>query len=67
MTSAYFVSPRPAAELASTHDLTHSRLLQANGTASKPSSSWKFPSSRKFLWDRTPYGQVECIQPKVSD
>ena len=28
-------------------------------------NGWKFPSSRKFLWDRTPMGAAQYIQPAV--
>ena len=27
--------------------------------------NWRFPSSRKYLWDRTASGALQYLQPKV--
>lgn len=38
--------------------------LQGNSTLSR---TLKFPSSRKFLWDRTPTGCAEVVEAKVGN
>lgn len=36
-----------------------------SSSAQSLNSGWRFPSSRKFLWDRTPMGPAEHLQPRV--
>ncbi|KAJ9515041.1 hypothetical protein QJQ45_017069 [Haematococcus lacustris] len=68
-------APRPSAQLASAalqSIVTAAQGTRNSATLSTPANtvlgalgrSWRFPSSRKYLWDRTPAGPTVYLRPK---
>ncbi|KAL6753897.1 hypothetical protein V8C86DRAFT_3139572 [Haematococcus lacustris] len=68
-------APRPSAQLASAalqSIVTAAQGTWTSATLSTPANtvlgalgrSWRFPSSRKYLWDRTPAGPTVYLRPK---